>query len=187
MPRRGYSFVAPVRPFSDEAEAAYYSETETEIILEEIIDDEDEPVKPETEKVLPAAPKQSFFTRSKIYKIVFAVAGVALVLAASFFAARNYRAKPTLNYSVENVRPKRSINERNLGNAAPISPDGNYLVYPGYFGAQGSLWLRQVQTGSVARLTPVMNAQFRAYEFSPDGNWVYYIINHTDEPTESAG
>ena len=184
IPRRGYSFVAPVRALPDEIESSVEHETKAEIIDREIVEEREKPEIAEIANTLPPGELKVVSAKPKKHWIAVA-ASVLLILPISFFVWRHFNKKPTYNYSVENVRAKRLTSEGNLGNSAPISPDGNYIVYPVYFGEQGSLWLRQVETGSVARLTPVMPASFWAYEFSPDGNYVYYILNHTGNPAES--
>lgn len=180
IPRRGYSFVADVRELSDETEQAVYRETEIEI--EEIIETE---TIDENYNILPAVRAESFLSKLKHFKIPIIACVLLLTLTAGFFVLKSIWAKPSLNYSIENVRARRLTNEGNLGNSAPISPDGNYLVYPVYQGGEGSLWLKQLQTGSLARLTPQMKVQYWGYDYSPDSNYVYYIINHTEEPSQS--
>jgi DNA-binding winged helix-turn-helix (wHTH) protein/Tol biopolymer transport system component len=182
IPRRGYSFVADVRALPDELETAVYREIETEIEIEEIIET-DSPA--EDFKALPAAASKKFASKSKPFQFVVAAAALILISGAVFFAVRSFRERPSLNYSIENVRAKRLTSEGNLGNSAPISPDGNYLVYPVYQGGEGSLWLKQLQTGSLAQLTPPLKVQYWAYNYSPDGIYVYYIVNHLDDPSQS--
>lgn len=186
IPRRGYSFVAEVRPVEDEVSAppVAYREIETEIEIEEIIETSDAPDQETARAELPAA-APTVKTNSKLKRILIPGVAVLLLLVAGIFVFQHVRSRSTLNFSIENVRARRLTTEGNLGNSAPVSPDGNYLVYPVYQGEEGSLWLKQIQTGSLLQLMPLARAQFWAYDYSPDGIFVYYIINHLDEPGQS--
>lgn len=187
IPRHGYSFVADVRAVPDETEIVVRREVETEIEIEEIIETEPfvEIPAAEVPKALPAAPSSNSSTKPNRFKFVIAAIVLSAVLIGGFFAWQNFRSKTSFNYSIENVRARRLTTEGNLGNSAPVSPDGNYLVYPLYNGGEGSLWLKQLPTGSLARLTAPAKVQFWAYDYSPDGNYVYYVINHLEEPAQS--
>lgn len=185
IPRRGYCFVADVRAVSDDAELAVCRAIETRVEIEEIVEND---ASPKIETALPVAavaapPKKS--AGAKLLKFALVAVLPILLAAGVYFGVKRFGARPSLNYSIESARVRRLTTEGNLGNSAPISPDGNYLVYPVYLGGEGSLWLKQVQTGSVVRLTPLARAQYWAYDYSPDGIYVYYIINYPDEPANS--
>jgi Tol biopolymer transport system component len=183
IPRRGYSFVADVRAVPDESAAAVHRELKTEIAIEETI----EPDSPEpAPKALSSAPEtKNSSSGSQIFKILIVAAIFLLIAGTGFYVRRVIQSRPSLNYSIENVRARRLTTEGNLGNSAPVSPDGNYLVYPVYTGGEGSLWVKQLQTGSLMRLTSPAKAQYWAYDYSPDGIYVYYIVNDLDEPAKS--
>ena len=72
------------------------------------------------------------------------------------------------------------------GNAtgAAISPDGKWLVHVQDDGEQKSLWLRQVAVAnSNTQIVPPANARFYGLAFSPDGNYVFYVVGTSNEAT----
>lgn len=178
VPRRGYSFVAPIEKVSDEPEAFFLSSSQI-IIEEEIIEDDSPTV--ETKKLLPALPS-SFFAN---YKTIIFISTLLLICGLIYFGYRSFFRRPGINFSVENVRAVRLTNEGNLGNSTVISADGNYVLYFVFDGANSSLKVRQVATGSVTTLLPPAPVSYWAIRFSPDGNYVYYILNHKTEPEKS--
>jgi Tol biopolymer transport system component len=59
---------------------------------------------------------------------------------------------------------------------AAISPDGRYLSYCTFNGfLEGSLWIRQLATGSTVQLRGPERREFAPLAFSPDGSFVYYM------------
>src|SRR4029077_14129513 len=68
-----------------------------------------------------------------------------------------------------------------LGNAS-ISPDGRYLAYALFKGNTSSLRLRQVSTGGDREIVPPIDDGGILWTvFSPDGEFVYYHLNHRDK------
>ena len=64
-----------------------------------------------------------------------------------------------------------------------ISPDGRYAAYV-LRGAQRSLWVKQIATGSEAQVVPPGPGFFYyGLAFSPDGNYIYYA--HTDPENDA--
>ncbi|HET8781423.1 MAG TPA: protein kinase [Pyrinomonadaceae bacterium] len=79
--------------------------------------------------------------------------------------------------------------------AASVSPDGKYVAYAtgeavrtGFFtrwpAGRSSLWVKQISTDSAVELVPATDVEYKGTTFSPDGEFVYYVI--TDE-TNPAG
>jgi serine/threonine protein kinase len=60
--------------------------------------------------------------------------------------------------------------------AAAISGDGRYVVHVVSQDGKQSLWLRQVATASNVRIVEPAPVRFDGVSFSPDGNYVYYVI-----------
>ena len=60
---------------------------------------------------------------------------------------------------------------------AAISPDGKLVAY-GKRGANRSLRVKQIATGSEVIVVPEQPGYFHAAAFTPDGNYLYYV--HTD-------
>jgi serine/threonine protein kinase/Tol biopolymer transport system component len=65
---------------------------------------------------------------------------------------------------------------------AAISPDGKYFVYVVQDGGKQSLWLRQVATSSNVQVVAPADVQYGRETFSPDGNYVYYIVTEPQNP-----
>jgi eukaryotic-like serine/threonine-protein kinase len=62
-----------------------------------------------------------------------------------------------------------------LASRVGIAPDGRYLAYVQQSGAQQSLWVRQVATGSNIQVVPPDNVGYVGVSFSPDGNYIYFV------------
>ena len=56
-----------------------------------------------------------------------------------------------------------------------ISSDGKWLAYVQSENGASSVWVRQLATGSVARVVPASSDPYRSPAFSPDGNYLYFI------------
>jgi DNA-binding winged helix-turn-helix (wHTH) protein/Tol biopolymer transport system component len=177
IPRRGYSFVAEVTPISSE-ETVTVREIEKEIFVEDIIETSDPP-----QTLLLSPNRETFFSRNKWQltgSVVAVLAVCTFLVAAKFF----FNEQP-INFSIENVRARRLTTEGTLGNATMVSADGSYILYPLYDGETGSLWIRQIATGSVRQIIEPSVSQFWAYNFSPDGSHIFYIVNYQNEPEKS--
>src|SRR5882672_1605013 len=57
-----------------------------------------------------------------------------------------------------------------------ISPDGKYVVHAVSMNSQESLWTRQVATKSDIQIVPPADVIFDGLTFSPDGNYIYYLL-----------
>lgn len=176
VPRRGYRFSAEVRPVGDEA--ILIRETRAEIIVEEEI--EDETTVKNTPRSTLAKPRR-FQTR----QILFAC-GAALALATAAFAVWMFWRKPPQSFSVENVRTTKLNSEGMSSNVVPISADGKYIAYAVVEKTNTSLVVKQLATGSVRTIVPPQSdVIFWGYNFSPDSEYVYYIVNNFAEPSKS--
>ncbi len=60
--------------------------------------------------------------------------------------------------------------------APAISPDGKYVTYIADDLGKQSLWLRQTETLSNVQILPPADVSFQGLTFSPDGNYLYYVI-----------
>jgi WD40 repeat protein len=65
---------------------------------------------------------------------------------------------------------------------AAISPDGKYVVHVMDDGGQQSLWVRQVATQSNVQIVPPASSWFQGLTFTPDGNYIYYVMISNDVP-----
>ncbi len=189
IPRRGYSFVSPVRVVPEENEILFVRETEHEIIVEEfeITDDSLAPEKiieitPASVKALPSVENRK---NNYLRQAIYTVAGIA-VIALAFLGLKSYFSKNVQSpFSVENTRVTRITNSGKVLAGTVVSPDGAYLLYPLAEKEGTSLWIRQMSVNSTNRLTPLVNGSFWAFAIAPDNSYVYYILNNVAEPQKT--
>ena len=103
--------------------------------------------------------------------IVMAVAGAVGLY--RFWGLSNSRIAPAEAFQRTKVT---KLTTNGNARSATISPDGKYVAYTMEEGGKQSLWVRQVAIASNIRLLPLADAQYYAMAFSPDSNYVYYII-----------
>jgi len=58
---------------------------------------------------------------------------------------------------------------------AAISPDGKYILSELQDGGKSSLWLRHIPTNSDTQVIASSDAIYTYLDFSPDGNYIYFI------------
>ena len=90
------------------------------------------------------------------------------------------KAAPFQNFSVSKVT------ETGKALRVAISPDGKYILSVLADGAQQSLWLRNVPTGSNTQVVPPVPVNYLGLRFSPDGNYLYFVRNEVGSNSLSA-
>ena len=65
---------------------------------------------------------------------------------------------------------------------AAISPDGKYVAYVVEKGGQQSLWIRQISVMNNVLILPPVSMQYEGITFSPDSNFLYYVVSPLDKP-----
>src|SRR5262249_14428597 len=100
--------------------------------------------RPETAAVRPPANRR----RRALYFGIPALAGILLALVALYFANQ----KPH-GFNLQNMNIAQVTTSGNAG-AAALSPDRRYIVYVLRDGAQESLWVQQLATGSNVQILP---------------------------------
>jgi len=107
---------------------------------------------------------------------VLAIAAIALI-GIAYFAWRSGDAVPvkTAAAPFASIGLTRLTTTGTAGLAA-LSGDGRYAAYVVSEGRQASLWLRQVTTSSNVQIVPPAAAIYDGVVFSPDGNYVYYVV-----------
>jgi DNA-binding winged helix-turn-helix (wHTH) protein/Tol biopolymer transport system component len=187
IPRRGYSFVSPVRPVANQASVQYVRETEREFVVEEYEEtdgDEHESSAPVITGLtaLPAAKPRHFGARQRL---LWAGGGL-LLFALAFVGFRFYSSRHIApRFTAENIRITKLTNNGRVVSGATISADGNYLLYPASEKEGVSLWLRQTQANSATRLTPPRHGSFWAMDVAPDNSYVYYFFHDVAEPSRT--
>jgi eukaryotic-like serine/threonine-protein kinase len=73
------------------------------------------------------------------------------------------------------------ITENGQVAASSISPDGKLLAYV-MRGAERSLHVKQIVTGSDVEIIPPQNGNFGTISFTPDGSYLYYSHSVPDSP-----
>ncbi|HUO34298.1 MAG TPA: protein kinase [Candidatus Acidoferrum sp.] len=73
------------------------------------------------------------------------------------------------------------ITETGKAMLAAVSPDGNYILNVQRDAGQESLWLRNVPTNSDTQVIPPSDDIYRAVQFSPDGNFIYFVKDQKGE------
>ena len=114
---------------------------------------------------------------------IISLVAVLLVAAAGYgiytFLARP-KATPFQNFSVNKVT------ETGKALRVAVSPDGKYILSVLADGAQQSLWLRNVPTGSNTQVVPPVPVNYLGLRFSPDGNYLYFVRNEVGSNSMSA-
>jgi Tol biopolymer transport system component len=65
---------------------------------------------------------------------------------------------------------------------ATISPDGKYVVYANESPQGSALMMRHLGTNSTTTIVPPQEHQFRGINFSPDGDYFYYVLGESYGP-----
>lgn len=193
IPRRGYSFVSPVRIVPENNEVFFIRETEREIIVEEYeeTDEEDDNfhatekttlTSADSAKALPSVEtKRMDFSRLA----VFTGAGI-IALALGFLGLKPYFSNSVRQqFTAENVRVTRITNSGKVISGTAVSSDGTYILYPTVEKDGVVLWLRQILANSATKLTAPMHGNFWGFAIAPDNSYVYYIFNNIAEPQKS--
>lgn len=102
---------------------------------------------------------------------VLAILGVMIAGAVTWFKLKSSQyVRP-----FENMRLSR-LSDIGTARSASISPDGRYVVHVVSEGDKVSLWIRQVAAASNLQIVPPIDARFVGQTFTPDGNFVYYVV-----------
>jgi serine/threonine protein kinase/Tol biopolymer transport system component len=125
-------------------------------------------------------------TQIKGHKKVFVLVAALALLIVSGIGLALYKFINARRTSIISLEAAKFTRLTTTGNAtgAAISPDGKWLVHVQDDGEQKSLWLRQVVVAnSNTQIVPPANVRFYGLAFSPDGNYVYYVIGTSTEAT----
>jgi serine/threonine protein kinase len=114
-----------------------------------------------------AAPAKS--RKLMAYLAVVGILVIGLVTSLYFFSH-----KPEHGFNLQNMKIGQITTSGNAGSAA-LSPDKRYIVYVLREGAQESLWVQQVATGSNVQVLPPDQVTFIAVGFTPDGNYIMFV------------
>src|SRR5579864_6249420 len=121
----------------------------------------------QTAAALPSvvAPKK----RAAVYAALAASVIVVAIAAGTYY----WRSRPRA-FNLQNMKINQ-VTTMGTAGAAALSPDRRYIVYVLHDGADQSLWVQQLATGSNVRILPPERAEFVALSFTPDGNYVMFV------------
>lgn len=83
----------------------------------------------------------------------------------------------TLNLRFERLHLSGDITE------IVMSPDGKYVAYSVVEAGKHSIHVRELDTATDLRVTPVSGSSYSGLSFSPDSTFVYYLENHAETGT----
>jgi eukaryotic-like serine/threonine-protein kinase len=122
---------------------------------------------------MPAARKPA----RAVTAVIAALAVVAVAAAVSVWISRRPR-----GFNLQNMKISQVTTTGNAG-AAALSPDGRYIVYVRHDGAQESLWVQQMATGSNVQVLAPDQVHLVAVSFTPDGNYLLFV--RSDKSTKN--
>src|SRR5215470_3658702 len=154
--------------FEKDRDLRYQSAAEMRSELKRLKRDTSSGRVPVTSRTTAALPKVSGAKRA-ITAIVVALAVVAVAAAASVWLNRRPR-----GFNLQSMKISQITTTGNAG-AAALSPDGRYIVYVLRDGAQESLWVQQMATGSNVQVLAPDQVHFVAASFTPDGNYLMFV------------
>ena len=118
-------------------------------------------------------------TRQPRWALGAALLVMIAAAAGLWFSLRSRRTEA--NVTASSVKMSRLTYTGNVVGGA-ISPDGNYVVHAIRDKDRESLWVKQVATGSLFRLSEVPLVYYDRIRVSPDGNWVYFTSATRRDP-----
>lgn len=113
---------------------------------------------------------------------VILFAGLTILLVAVgllFYVLSRPVTSPPVSGHFQSVKLRTLTNIGNA-NAAAISPDGKFISYAVNENSKYSLWTKAVATGSAVEIVPPSEFTIVTTTFSPDGNYVYYVVKYKD-------
>jgi Tol biopolymer transport system component/predicted Ser/Thr protein kinase len=115
-------------------------------------------------------------SRKKIYWAIAALAVIAVAAGAFYLWSNRPR-----GFNLQSMKIAEITNTGNAG-AAALSPDRRYVVYVLQDGAQQSLWVQHLATGSNVQILPPDQANIVGVSFTPDGNYIMFV--RSDKTTQ---
>jgi len=109
-----------------------------------------------------------------VVSIVGGLVVVIAALAAVYFFALRGRHREVTSFAQMTISPVTSTGNIH---STTISPDGKWLAYVKDDNGGHGIWVRQVATGSTAKVLDGTPGEIVGLTFSPDGNYLYYVKN----------
>lgn len=108
--------------------------------------------------------------RRALYFGIPVLAAILVAVVAVYFAAREH----AHTFNLANMKIGQVTTSGNAVVSA-LSPDRRYIVYALRDGAQQSLWVQQLATGSNVQVLAPDQVLFVAVSFTPDGNYIMFV------------
>lgn len=120
----------------------------------------------------PSRPKREWW----LIALCFGVMAIVLSVGISAWLSRKH------GFNLQKMHVAQVTLSGNAGVAA-FSPDRRYVVYVLHNGAEESLWVQQLATGSNVQILSPDQVRFVAVSFTPDGNYVMFV--RSDKSTQN--
>lgn len=121
-------------------------------------------------------PLKSIVSRRSRFIVPVVTGAAVLTVVAAFLIGRFYTGASTGDTgAAARTEPRmlRLTPDINIGDLE-LSPDGRYLAFNRNEEAKSALWLRDLNSGSVSQLMPVVDGGYGDLSFAPDGSALYY-------------
>jgi Tol biopolymer transport system component/DNA-binding winged helix-turn-helix (wHTH) protein len=164
IPRRGYRFAVPVK-LLDEASNNGVSANDSQAFAAA-----------QTPPVSPSPPaEKALRPRLALRYALFAGLGILILSSLGFgvYQFINRRGEKEKIAPIEQVRFQRLTDSGDVV-FPTISPDGELLAYVRLEEEQGSVWVKQIATGSTFQILPPTRKSYRSLSFSPDGQYLFF-------------
>jgi eukaryotic-like serine/threonine-protein kinase len=108
----------------------------------------------------------------------FAALAVILAFGGWYYSPALFGSKP----GFEQVQVTRLTSD-GRARVASVSPDGKFVAFVNMQDGRQSLVVRQVAAGSEVQIVPPTNLRFAQPRFTPDGDYIYYVLEETSVGT----
>ena len=190
IPKRGYRFIAPVReefcPSPVSVNGSAVKAAEYALPLTSVLAVHEAPPPPSmtahftapvnsftTTQSSPSVPLQNKLRLINVgWAAMMSLTVLASLIVGGIWFTRNYAEVLTPAVPVQITK----LTSTGHAIAPAISPDGKYVTYIADDLGKQSLWIRQTETVSNVQILPPAEVSFQGLTFSPDGNYLYYVI-----------
>ena len=102
-----------------------------------------------------------------------------LAVAVLFYVLNRSATSPVVTGHFHRVK-LRDLTNLGKASAAAVSPDGKFISYVVTENGKYSLWTKAIATGSAVEIIPPNETGIFTTTFSPDGEYVYYLVRYKD-------
>jgi DNA-binding winged helix-turn-helix (wHTH) protein/Tol biopolymer transport system component len=183
IPRKGYSFVAEVRSVFEDVSGVSGS-----LLAEDPINSPISESQLQVSDSFPTAkallPTPNPIDQKKVPSWTVPAVVLILLTIVSFGSYWYFFGKKAVRFAFDSVETQRLTNDGRFFDST-VSPDGNYVLHSTREGKKNSLILHQLATGRDIVLASYEDVSYWSYQFTPDGNFVYYLVKNWTEPSKT--